>query len=204
MTEDDRLAGRVRKMSRYARSKATMRRRRLLACGFCRIKWSQLPDDRLKQLIELIERYADGKSGGRTLVQAYELFGVVKERAVANALDPDMLKALRAAQASNEDPPGIAFPQWQDSNLQVALLRDIFGNPFRPVALDPAWLSWHDGLLVSMAKRMYDSRDFADQPVLADALEEAGCQDQDILGHCRSGGEHVRGCWVLDRLLGKG
>src|SRR6516162_2930774 len=152
MTEDDWLAGRVRKMSRYARSKATMRRRRLLACGFCRINWSQLPDDRLKQLIELIERYADGKSGGRTLVQAYELFGVVKERAVANALDPDMLKALRAAQASNEDPPGIAFPQWQDSNLQLALLRDIFGNPFRPVALDPAWLSWHDGLVVRLAQ----------------------------------------------------
>ena len=204
MTEDDWLAGRVRKMLRYARSKATMRRRRLLACGFCRIKWSQLPDDRLKQLIELIERYADGKSGGGTLVQAYELFGVVKERAVANALDPDMLKALRAAQASNEDPPGIAFPQWQDSDLQLALLRDIFGNPFRPVALDPVWLSWHDGLLVSMARWMYDSHEFADQPVLADALEEAGCDNADILAHCRGPGPHVRGCWVLDRLLGKG
>ena len=103
MTEADWLAGRVRTMLRYACSKATMRQRRLLACGFCRIKWSQLPDDRLKQLIELIERYADGKSGGGTLVRAYELFGVVKERAVANALHPDMVKALRAAQASNED-----------------------------------------------------------------------------------------------------
>jgi len=54
-----------------------------------------------------------------------------------------------------------------------------------------------------MARRMYDSRDFADLPVLADALEEAGCQDQDILGHCRSESEHVRGCWVIDLLLGK-
>jgi hypothetical protein len=52
-----------------------------------------------------------------------------------------------------------------------------------------------------MAQRMYDSRDFSDMPVLADALEEAGCQDQDILGHCRAGGEHVRGCWVIDLLL---
>jgi len=64
-------------------------------------------------------------------------------------------------------------------------------------------LEWHGGLLASMARRMYDSRDFSDLPVLADALEEAGCQDQDILGHCRSGGEHVRGCWVIDLLLGK-
>jgi hypothetical protein len=87
---------------------------------------------------------------------------------------------------------------------QCSLLRDIFGNPFNTTTLAPPWLTWHGGLLDSMAQRMYDSRDFSDMPVLADALEEAGCQDQDILGHCRSGGEHVRGCWVVDLLLGKG
>jgi hypothetical protein len=92
-----------------------------------------------------------------------------------------------------------------DENLvgeeACSLLRDIFGNPFRPVALDPAWLTWHDGLLVSMARRMYDSRDFTDMPILADALEEAGCSDQDILAHCRQPGEHVRGCWIVDLFL---
>jgi hypothetical protein len=86
---------------------------------------------------------------------------------------------------------------------QAAYARCIFGNPFHPIILNPAWLSWHGGLPVSMTQRMYDSRDFADMPVLADALEEAGCQDQDILTHCRSGSEHVRGCWVVDLLLGK-
>jgi hypothetical protein len=86
---------------------------------------------------------------------------------------------------------------------QTATIRCLFGNPFRPVTLNSAWLTWHGGLLVSMARQMYDSRDFRDLPVLADALEEAGCQDQDILGHCRSGGEHVRGCWVVDLCLGK-
>jgi len=87
---------------------------------------------------------------------------------------------------------------------QSDVLRCIFGPlPFRPVALAPSWRTWHGGLPVSMARRMYGSRDFGDLPVLADALEEAGCQDQDILGHCRSGGEHVRGCWVIDLLLGK-
>ena len=89
-----------------------------------------------------------------------------------------------------------------DADLAV-LLFDIFGNPFRPVAVDPGWLIWHGGLLVSIAQRMYDGRDFSDMPVLADGLEEAGCQDQDILGHCRSGGEHVRGCWVIDAILGR-
>jgi hypothetical protein len=91
----------------------------------------------------------------------------------------------------------------QERGHQVGLLRDIFGNPFRPITPVPAWLTWHDGLLASMARRMYDSRDFSDMPVLADALEEAGCQDQNILGHCRSGGQHVRGCWVVDLVLGK-
>ncbi|HEY7310847.1 MAG TPA: hypothetical protein VH643_15895 [Gemmataceae bacterium] len=90
-----------------------------------------------------------------------------------------------------------------EAKAQADLLRCIFCNPFRPITLDPAWLTWHGGLLVSMAQKMYHSRDFADMPVLADALEEAGCQDQDILAHCRSGGEHVRGCWVVDALLGK-
>jgi hypothetical protein len=84
----------------------------------------------------------------------------------------------------------------------AVLLRDFLGNPFRPVAIIPSRKSWRGGLLVSVARRMYDSRDFGDMPVLADALEEAGCQDQDILGHCRSGGEHVRGCWVIDLILG--
>jgi len=204
MTEADWLAGRVRTMLRYARSKATMRQRRLLACGFCRINWSQLPDDRLKRLIELIERYADGQSGGGTLVRAYELFGVVKEPAVANALDPDMLKALRAAQASNEDPPGMAFPQWQDSNLQVALLHDIFGNPFRPTPpLPPVVLAWNDGTVPKLAQAIYEDRAFNRLPILADALEEAGCNNADILAHCRQPGEHFRGCWVVDLLLGK-
>jgi len=55
------------------------------------------------------------------------------------------------------------------------------------------WSSW--------PKAIYDDRAFDRLPILADALEEAGCEDQDILGHCRSGGEHVRGCWVVDGLL---
>jgi hypothetical protein len=83
------------------------------------------------------------------------------------------------------------------------LIRDIFHYPDSPATFDPAWRTWHQGLLVSMAQKMYDSREFSDMPVLADALEEAACQDQDILGHCRSGGEHVRGCWVIDLVLGK-
>ena len=82
-------------------------------------------------------------------------------------------------------------------------LRDIFGNPFRPVSLDPTWLNWHDGTIRKLAQSIYDERAFDHLPILADALEEAGCIDSDILAHCRHPGEHVRGCWIVDLILGK-
>jgi hypothetical protein len=82
----------------------------------------------------------------------------------------------------------------------VALLRDIFGNPFRPVAVDP---SWRTSAAVALADGIYADRAFDRLPVLADALEDAGCDSGDVLAHCRSGGPHVRGCWAVDLLLGK-
>jgi hypothetical protein len=86
---------------------------------------------------------------------------------------------------------------------QVALLRDLFGNPFRPASIDPSWLTWNGGTVPRMAKAIYNDRRFGDLPILADALEEAGCTDAGILTHCRSEGPHVRGCWVVDLILGK-
>jgi hypothetical protein len=82
-------------------------------------------------------------------------------------------------------------------------LRDIIGDPARPVCINPYWLSWDRGTAVNLAHAIYDERAFDRLPILADALEEAGCADQDILGHCRAQGEHVRGCWAVDLLLGK-
>ena len=83
---------------------------------------------------------------------------------------------------------------------QVVLLRDIFGNPFRPATLDPSWLT---STVTALAAQMYDSRDFSAMPILADALQDAGCTNDDILDHCRGDGPHVRGCWVFDLVLGK-
>lgn len=80
------------------------------------------------------------------------------------------------------------------------LVRDVFGNPFRPVALSS---QWRTETALSIARQMYESRDFAAMPILGDALEETGCIDEEILGHCRGPGPHVRGCWVVDLLLGK-
>jgi hypothetical protein len=80
------------------------------------------------------------------------------------------------------------------------LLRDIFGNPFRPITFTPAWRSES---AVSLARTAYDTRDFTLLPILADALEEAGCDHPDVLTHCRDPkGTHVRGCWVVDGVMG--
>jgi len=88
-------------------------------------------------------------------------------------------------------------------SAQSDLLRDIIGNPFRPVTINPDWVAWNDGMVRKIAQPIYDERAFDRLPILADALEEAGCDNADILNHCRQTGEHVRGCWVVDLLLGK-
>ena len=80
------------------------------------------------------------------------------------------------------------------------LLRDIFGNPFRATAFDP---SWRTSTASAIARGMYESRDFSAMTILADALQDAGCEDADTLAHCRGDGPHVRGCWVVDLVLGR-
>lgn len=106
-------------------------------------------------------------------------------------------------------------PPWDDAWMaarrpelawQAGLIHDIFGGLFHTIDLfrsrlvDTAWLT---PTVTALTQEMYESRDFARIPVLADALQEAGCEDEDILLHCQGLGPHTRGCWVLDRLLGR-
>jgi hypothetical protein len=86
---------------------------------------------------------------------------------------------------------------------QLLLFRDVFGNPFRPTSIEPLWQKWNGSTIPRVAQHIYDDRHFQDLPVLADALEEAGCTNADILDHCRGPGPHIRGCWVVDLILGK-
>ncbi len=84
---------------------------------------------------------------------------------------------------------------------QARLLRDIIGNPFRPVSVDPSWLT---STVRALAEHFYDTRDFTAMPILADALQDAGCDNADILSHCRDEKQvHVRGCWIVDLVLGR-
>ncbi len=81
-----------------------------------------------------------------------------------------------------------------------ATLLEVFGNPFRRLTFPQEWLT---STVVALASQMYKSRDFSPMPILADALQDVGCDNDDILTHCRGSGPHVRGCWVVDLVLGK-
>lgn len=88
----------------------------------------------------------------------------------------------------------------QAATLHGQLFRDIFGNPFRPIDFSPGWRT---DTAVTLARAMYDAREFSAMPILADALQDAGCDSEDILNHCRDTNRpHVRGCWVVDLVLG--
>ncbi|OWK43679.1 hypothetical protein [Fimbriiglobus ruber] len=80
------------------------------------------------------------------------------------------------------------------------MFRDIVGNPFCPVSFDPSWFT---STVTTLAQQMYDTRDFSLMPILADALQDAGCDDDQVLSHCRGPEPHVRGCFVVDACLGK-
>jgi hypothetical protein len=87
--------------------------------------------------------------------------------------------------------------------VQANLMRCFFGIPFHPVALNSAWLTWNDGTVRCLAQGIYEESAFERLLILADALEDAGCTNEDILIHCRQQEGHLRGCWVLDLLLGQ-
>jgi hypothetical protein len=131
------------------------------------------------------------------------------------AVEAAVWQALRASPSTSrpppddpeQEPPLLAIPRTlrpRERQAQADLLRDIVGNPFHPApTLDPAWLEWNGGTVQRLARAVYDERRFDDLPILADALEEAGCDCAELIAHCRAGGEHARGCWALDLLLGQ-
>jgi hypothetical protein len=111
-----------------------------------------------------------------------------------------MLDAVADWAAQPEDPRIREAAMLAESKAQCELLLDVFGNPFRPAAFNP---SWRTPDVVTLAGHLYHDRAFGEMLELADALEDAGCTAAGILDHCRGPGPHVRGCWVVDLLLGK-
>jgi hypothetical protein len=110
---------------------------------------------------------------------------------------------MKVMQAWDDNADG-GIARDEEQTGQSNLLRDMFGPlPFRPVTVHPHVLGWNDRLVVRLAQNIYDQRRWGDMPILGDALLDAGCDNEEVVAHCRAGNEHVRGCYVLDILLGK-
>src|SRR5262245_14513169 len=185
------------------------RKLRLFAVACGRHIWPLLPDQRSRSAVEVAERYADGLAGGRELAAAKAAAIVATGRstvngawaaywAVSNNVSGTIGNTCAAAVEAKarfavHSVPGTGAERqaaWDaalavGTSEQASFLREVLGNPFRPVAADRAWLDWRGGLLRAMAWQIYESGDFHDLPVLADALEDAGCTDPTLLAHCR-------------------
>lgn len=190
------------------------RKWRLFAVACCRRIWQLLPDEQSQQAIEVADRFADGKANDEELAAARSSLHpgpkVDARTAVLNATAHDAhvaaglaFRSVAYAAALDRSPDDIAATLQDELKSLATLLRDIFGNPFRPVEVHPSWILWEGGWFKRKAQTIYDERRFADLPLLADALQEAGCTDADILAHLRSPGPHIRGCWAVDLILAK-
>jgi hypothetical protein len=183
-------SGRVKE---YLEALTDPRRLRLFAAAYWlaqveRIEQEEGPEHGLREAVEEAMNRADGRPYREIRSPAGYPFAVLAENAgaaagsVAGVLHRHSPRKASAAQAH-------------------ALFEDLFGGPAQPTALDPGWLTWGDGVVRKLALAVYEERAFDRLPILADALEEAGCTDAGLLAHLRRPGVHARGCWALDLVL---
>jgi hypothetical protein len=208
MTEAEWLAcDEPRTMFAALGGKASARRWRLFACGCLRQIWRRTGFTRRdRHVVKMAELHADGLIGGRKMARAFRSAGWGYEPAVTHdfQLVNWSLEASRVAGMAFE---AVVAPTGRGDDVQrtvlVRLLHCLFAHQMQPVRVEPSWFAWQGGTAAHLAQTIYKDHAFDRLPILADALEEAGCADAAILGHCRSPGPHVRGCWVVDLLLGK-
>jgi hypothetical protein len=202
-------------------AKASGRKSRLYAVACCRRLWDLLLDAAGRKAVEAAEQFADGLIGSRQLSRLGKAArGLTQEErppgwtAYVGEAVCGREEHLVARQTADRAAGAVYLSKVNNLILerkaQTDLLRCIFGNPFSPVTINPAWRSWNGGTVVRLAQAAYDERhlpagtlDPARLAVLADALEEAGATDAVLLGHLRGPGPHVRGCAAVDALLGK-
>lgn len=226
---DEKAGRKARIPTRQFSRKRLNRKLRLFFCARCREMWAAMLDPRSRTAVEVAERFADGLLGRSALRQArLAAYDLAARPGVSSAehhaywatwLDVMMLtlhehsswdeylETLTHEARRNPDTNEAAaqVAQFRDSlrrerATQAALLHDLLGNPFRPVRIDRRSLTEE---VLALAGTIYEERAFNRLPDLANALSTAGCANQDLLSHLRGSGPHVRGCWVVDLLLGK-
>jgi hypothetical protein len=178
---------------------AEARKLRLFAIACCYLVWEEMPRFARKWVL-LAERVAEEHLPEKEFLserrRAFDVALRASKRSVSlacDALASFPAVAARSASATLRGTP--------ERTRLHALLLDSFGNPFRPVVFCP---EWRTDAAVALARQMYEARDFSAMPILADALQEAGCDNEVVLDHCRGPGPHLRGCWVCDLVLALG
>jgi hypothetical protein len=205
----------------FLTDKASPRKLRLYAIGCCRRIWQQLSDDRCRYAVEVSQRFVDGLATEAALFAAGQVVMPLAkpDSAPGSPLSRPTSSPAGAAWSATRTPAwfaawdtawdarmvardSLAIDWEQERAWQATLLLDLFGNPFRRVRIDPGWLLEAGGAVRTLAQVIYEDDRFGDLPILADALEEAGCTCSEILDHCRTPRAHYRGCWVVDAVLG--
>ena len=206
------------------KNEASERKLRLFAAACCRRIWRFMEDEHGRRAVESAEAFADGEIGGDVIrkiagmmddfVEGFVHDGAAYAAAnaafysvfnrcswVENACSQSQQAVIESVLAELKDEQRATAAAEQEQSAQCDLLRDIFGvSPYRSRTVDVAWLT---PTVVGLAQSMYASRSFDQMSLLADTLEAAGCRNADLLEHCRGSGPHVRGCWVIDMILGK-
>jgi hypothetical protein len=194
----------------------TPRRLRLLAVALCRHFGQRGHYLGVPLAFDAMEQFADTGKTKAALRRARQSVQSIRqslqaEDAESNADAIYSLFIVQVAASENAYPhtlrTAVEIIQYVDGLSEEGAWRELFrpatcilGNPFRPVAFPH---SWRTETAVALAAGIYADRAFDRLPILADALEEAGCDNADVLSHCRGPGPHARGCWVVDGVLGK-
>jgi hypothetical protein len=213
MTEEVWLQGdQTETMLRFAGDRVSERKRRLVCVACCRHLWNLLPEE-ARQTLMVAERFADEQASSGDLATAREAVSRLPGNASAAVLFSanNPLSTSTAVCATRSVCAALRALQdlsWaQERHLQAVLIRDILGNPYQSVHPDPLW---NGPTVQALAKAAYEERRLSDGTlnvdrlgILADALEDAGCDHFGILTHLRSPGPHAPGCWPLDLLLNK-
>ncbi|WP_246523020.1 hypothetical protein [Gemmata palustris] len=212
MGEDEWFAGSDPElMLQHVMGAVSDRKLRLFAVACCRRIGDSFTDEGDRAALSVIERFADGLAGAvefaavptRTTNQAIAGAAEIRANAAA-AVASAVSAALIAARDGDPDHPkgqgDYYATEASERKVQARILRELFRNPFRTVAFSA---EWRTDTTVALARGMYEAREFSAMPILADALQDAGCNHTDVLAHCRGAGAHLRGCWVLDLVLGR-
>jgi hypothetical protein len=190
-------------MLEFLDSTASDRRKRLFGIAWCRNEWHLLADERSRQAVDIAEKYAEGEVTDVVLDAGYDAAYEAAYELDMEGLGPRHHSALYSAAnitARKVSMPALLAFETSAVAFQMRIVRDIFGNPFRLIILNPSWLT---STVLTLATGIYEEKAFDRMPILADALQDAGCDNEEILQHCRQPGEHVRGCYLIDLILGK-